>query len=123
MKRRTTPSKGSSPINTRQRQLADEEARLKKQVADLQREIEEAPQRRQQQLRVQRDELLRSYEQRRGTDFFSSIPDKRHTLNAHTAALPRRRRKGEQKAAQLQFLALIVILILAFFFALKAIPW
>ena len=119
MKRRPTRSirpaskaKGASPINARQRQLADEEARVKKQMEDLEREIIEAPSRRQEALKTQRNEILRSYEQRRGTDFFSRIPDKRFTLRAETAAIPvRRRRKGEQKAAQIQFYALVVVLI------------
>lgn len=118
--RSVSKTKGVSPINARQRQLADEEARLKKQMEDLEREIVEAPVRRQQALKTQRDEILRSYEQRRGTDFFSRIPDKRFTLRAETAAIPmRRRRKGEQKAAQIQFYTLVVVLILAVIFALR----
>lgn len=113
----------NSPISQVQRELAEKEARLKREMETLQRQIAEAPARKQEQLKMQHHALIQRYEQRRGSDFFSSIPDKRHTLNSHTAAAPRGRRKGEKKAALLQFLALLVLLGIAIFLLLRALPW
>ncbi|MEO7933279.1 MAG: hypothetical protein ABIT76_08995 [Chthoniobacterales bacterium] len=127
MKRRPASKKPtsakSSPFNHVQRQLADTEAKLKRDMETLERQISEAPARKQEQLRRQATEIMRRHEQTRGSDFFSSIPDKRaYQLNT-TMTAPRGRRKGEKRAAQYQFLALMVLLALAIFFVLKMLPW
>lgn len=122
MKRRSD-SKKTSPFSVVERQLAETEAKLKRDMENLQRQIEEAPARKQEQLRRQATEIMRRHEQTRGSDFFSSIPDKRYQYNSTLAMAPRGKRKGEKRAAQYQFLALMVLLALAIFFVLKMIPW
>ena len=92
-------------------------------MEDLQRQIAEAPARKQEQLKRQHTEIMRRHEQTRGSDFFSSIPDKRYQYNSSMAATPRGRRKGEKRAAQYQFIALMVLLLIAIFFVLKMLPW
>ena len=113
----------NSPISQVQRELAEKEAHLKREMETLQRQIAEAPARKQEQLKMQHHALLQRYEQRRGADFISSIPDKRHTFNASLASAPRGRRKGEKKALLFQFLALLVLLGIAIFLLLQALPW
>ena len=120
MKRRFDLKK-ASPFSEAGRQLAETEAKLKRDMENLQRQIAEAPARKQEQLRRQATEIMRRHEQKRGSDFFSSIPDKRY--NSTLAIGPRGKRKGEKRAAQYQFLALMVLLALAIFFVLKMIPW
>jgi DNA-binding protein H-NS len=107
-----------------ERQLAETEAKLKRDMEELQRQITEAPARKQEQLRRQATEIMRRHEQTRGSDFFSSIPDKRaYQHNSVMTAGPRGKRKGEQRAAQYQFIALVVLLLIAIVFLLKMLPW
>jgi len=116
--------KKTSAFSEVERQLAETEAQLKRQMDDLQRQIAEAPARKQEQLKRQASEIMRRHEQSRRSDRFSSIPDKRaYQHNTFTASMPRGRRKGEMRAAQYQFFALIVLLALAIFFVLKMLPW
>ena len=122
MKRRPASSQKSSPFTEVERQLAATEAKLKREMEDLQRQISEAPARKQEQLKRQAGEIMRRHEQTRGSDFFSSIPDKRYQYNTTTTA-PRGKRKGEQRATQYQFIALMVLLAIAIFFVLKMLPW
>lgn len=131
MKRRPDPSKKTpskrsskaSPFSHVERQLADAEAKLNREMENLQRQIAEAPARKQEQLKRQATEIMRRHEQTRGSDFFSSISDKRYQYKTTMTAGPRGKRKGEKRAAQYQFLALMVLLALAIFFVLKMIPW
>ena len=113
----------SSPFSQVERQLAETEAKLKRDMEELQRQITEAPARKQEQLRRQATEIMRRHEQTRGSDFFSSIPDKRAYQHNSVVAGPRGKRKGEQRAAQYQFIALLVLLFIAIIFLLKVFPF
>ena len=122
---RKTPAKLQKPLpfSTAERQLAETEAKLNRQMEELQRQISEAPARKQEQLRRQATEIMRRHEQTRRSDFFSSIPDKRaYQINSVTATAPRGRRKGELRAAQYQFIALMILLALAIFFVVRMMP-
>ncbi len=122
MKKPSNKSSKTSPFSAVERQLAETETKLKRQMEELQRQISEAPARKQEELRRQATEIMRRHEQTRRSDFFSSVPDKRGYQINSTTSSPRGRRKGELRAAQYQFIALMILLALAVFFVMRLIP-
>jgi hypothetical protein len=106
--------KSASPIDARQRALAEEQEKLRQQMAQLQRVIEEAPLVAQENEKLRRQELLaRSRERVLRVDSPKSLVDRRYDVST-TAALPRQRRKSrksEQREARLKFFVLCAVLL------------
>ena len=110
---KTSRTKGGV-IDSRQRELAEQESQLQAQIDALQRTIAEAPTRAAEQARRDRDALITTS---RAYYLQSVVPDARYGLAAAGAG---KRRGGarpmlrkERSAARTQTLALVVMLALA----------
>jgi len=109
-----------SPIDSRQKDLAEQEEQLRRKREELERLIEDAPLARKEiAKRQQQDLVIRASQPSRRAESPGSLFDKRY--DANVAAIPRKRRKSlraEQQAVRLRTLALF-----AFFLAVIFIIW
>lgn len=109
-----------SPIDNRQKALAEQEEKLRRQREDLERLIEGAPKAREKlEKRQHQDLVIRASQPSRRAESPGSLFDKRY--DANVGAIPRRRRKSlraEQQAVRLKTLALF-----AFFLVVVFVIW
>ena len=95
----------ATAIDSRQRELAEQESQIQSQIDALQRTIAEAPTRAAAEAKAHREAYLQSS---RGYYLHSVVPDARHG-----GSKPVRKRpvlRAERSAARLQTLALVVVL-------------
>lgn len=106
-----------SPIDSRQKDLAEQEEELRRKREDLERLIEDAPQVREKLAkRQQQDLVIRASQPSRRAESPGSLFDKRY--DANVAAMPRKRRKSlraEQQAVRLKTLALFALFLVVVF--------
>lgn len=101
----------ASPLDAKQRALHEQQEQLRREMENLERLIQDAPQAAEQAERRRREQLLqRASQSSMRFDSRTSLSDRRY--DAHTAvARPRQRAmKREQRDARLKFLALCVFL-------------
>ncbi len=106
-------------IDSRQRELAEQENQLQAQIEALQKTIAEAPSRAAAQARVDRDALITAS---RGYYLQSVVPDSRYgqgTAQAVRRAGARPMLRAEKSAARMQTLFLVVVLAGAVFWLLS----
>ncbi len=109
---KTSRTKGGA-IDSRQRELAEQENQLQAQIDALQRTIAEAPGRAAEQARRDRDALITAS---RGYYLQSVVPDSRYgqgTASAVRRSGARPMLRAERSAARTQTLALVVVLAVA----------
>jgi hypothetical protein len=106
------PSKSSGPLDDRQRKLLEEQEKLEKLAAQLNRVIEEAPRKKAERDRARRDELLEDRSTRAHHRLNSTtLVDNRFDFGGRpTAARRRRPLKAERRQSLLMFLCLVVLL-------------
>ena len=103
----------NTPLNQKQRELAERENDLRKQMEDLQRMIEEAPRVAAETSRRQKEELLeRASSESKRLDVFSRPSDKRYGDELWDQRRPRSLRK-ERSEGRLIFIVLVIILSVA----------
>lgn len=103
--------KDDSPLDAKQRALHEQQEKLKREMENLERLIQDAPKATEQAERRRREQLIaRASQSSTRFDNPKSLTDRRY--DAHTAvARPRRRSlRAEQREARLKFLALCVFL-------------
>ena len=110
----------NSPIDNKQKALAEQEEKLRRKREELEQLIQEAPGRlRELETRKRQDLVIRASQPSRRAESPNSLFDKRY--DANVASLPRRSRKSlraEQHAVRLQTFALF-----ALFLAVVIIIW
>ena len=103
-----------SPIDSKQKALAEQEEKLRQRVQDLEQLIKEAPQAIQEAEKRRRQELtIRASQPTRRAEAPNSLFDKRY--DANVSAMPRRRGKSlraEKQEARLKFFMLCAVFIL-----------
>ena len=107
--KKTDPS--ASPLDEKRKALLEHERKVNEQIAKRQRLIEEAPKLKQEQAKQRRDEILnRKSRVEPGANGRAALHDKRHIIDAHTAAArPGPRLKREQRRGMLTFFVLLVV--------------
>jgi hypothetical protein len=110
---KSSRQKGGGVIDSRQRELAEQENQLQAQIEALQRTIAEAPTRAAAQARRDRDALITTS---RSYYLQSVVPDSRYgagTASGGRRAGARPMLRAERSAARTQTLALVVVLAMA----------
>ena len=106
-----------SPIDNRQKALAEQEEKLRRKREELERLIEDAPLVKKEMAKRQHQDLvIRASQPSRRAESPGSLFDKRY--DANVAAMPRRRRKSlraEQQAIRLKTLALFALFLVVVF--------
>jgi hypothetical protein len=93
-----------SPISAKASELAKQEDALKRQMADLQRKIEEAPKlAKEAEERQKRERILRAYVRRSPFDSPDVLQDSRHSEDLFSAR-PRRPRRAQRRQARARLL-------------------
>jgi hypothetical protein len=125
-KRKSTPRKaapGNTPIDSRQKAIAEEEEKLRAQMEKYQRLIEDAPKLAAERARARREEFVTraARTEARGRPR-AALPDRRYELNVGAPARQRRLR-AEKNEGRTTFFVLLPIfgLVVAwlYFFVLK----
>lgn len=113
---RTPPGKGNgkgkkgSPIDARQRALQEQEEKLRREMEQCQRLIEEAPKLAAEEERRRREELIqRASMSARRYEMRAIIPDKRYDVSI-APAMGRKRLRKEKQEGRLQFVVLCLVL-------------
>ena len=106
MRARRRNPKEATPLDNRQRALADEQAKLRSQMEQLERLIADAPRLAEEEGKRRREMLIaRASQGARRSDSSAALVDKRFDFHAQGA--PRQRRKplrSERRAERLQFI-------------------
>ncbi len=116
-RKRTTTNKvqaPDTPLDARQRAIAEEEATLRAQVQKYQKLIEDAPKIAKERDRVRREQFISRAsrtEARPGSR--TALPDRRYDLNVGVPARQRRLR-AERNRGRMTFFILLVLLALSF---------
>jgi hypothetical protein len=123
---RRRPSKSSGPLDDRQRKLLEEQEKLEKLAAQLNRVIEEAPRIKAERARARRDELLVDRSTRAHHRLNSTtLADTRFDQFSGRSAAPKRRRplKAERRQTFLIFCSLVVVLAIFVLWLLSVWHW
>lgn len=99
-----------TPLDARQRELVEEEERLRAQMERLQRWIERVPEIAEQEEKKKRQEIVRRASQGARRVDAATLLDKRYEVSA-VAQRPRRHLKAERQEARLKFMVLCVIFV------------
>ena len=106
---------GNSPISDRQKRLAEEEARIKEEEERLKQLLSQAPKKREELVRKQRDEFIK----RKSTVVHVEGPvDRRYDVVAERPARGRKMHK-DRTLGQLFFVVLLITLGLALYHAFR----
>lgn len=126
MASRRRPSKSSTPLDDRQRKLLEKQEELEKLAVQLNRVIEEAPRKKAERARAQREELLVDRSTRAHHRLNSTtLADNRFDFSGRPAAPSRRRRplKAERRQTFLMFCGLVVVLAVFVLWLLSVWHW
>ncbi len=121
--RRRNP-KEATPLDNRQRALADEQAKLRSKVDQLERLIADAPRMAEEEEKRRREILItRASQGARRSDSSAALVDKRFDLHAQGAPRQKRRNlRSRQRAERLQFIVLCIVLAAIVLFVIKNMP-
>src|SRR4051812_12543608 len=112
-RKRTTSDnfKGTAtPLDAKQRAIAEQEAKLLAQEARLKRLIEEAPKLKKERERAQREQFItRASRTEQGPRPRAALPDSRYELNAGAPAKMRRLRAERNRGRNTFFLLLLLL--------------
>jgi hypothetical protein len=115
-KRKTTSNNfkpADTPLDAKQKAIAEQEAKLRAQVERYQRLIEEAPKRAAEQARAQREQFIkRASRTEQGARSRAALPDSRYELNAGAPAKMKKLR-AERNRGRNTFFILILVLAVA----------
>ncbi len=118
-KRRST---SKSPLDQKQKALAEQEVKLRREMERLQQMIEQAPRLAAAEEKRRRDEIVsRARESSRRVQPRGSLVDKRYDLHVGGKTRPRRKAlKAERREARLKFFGLLILLagVLIYLFSL-----
>jgi hypothetical protein len=104
---------GQSPIHSQKEELAKQEEALRRQMADLEKVIAEAPKIAEERLERERQErVARASARRSPLDSPDVLEDVRHESDVLTVRPPRPRR-AQRRAARMRLVALLVAIIFA----------
>ena len=113
-RRKADPPKngqGGSPLDARQRSLAEEESKLREKMEQYQKLIEDAPKIALERARLRREELITRAtrtDARPGTR--AALIDRRtYDANVAVASLPHRRMRAERRQGRLTFFILLMV--------------
>jgi hypothetical protein len=125
MASRQRPSKSSGPLDERQRKLLEEQEKLEKLAAQLNRVIEEAPRKKAERDRARRDELLVDRSTRAHHRLNSTtLADNRFEFGGRPGAAKRRRPlKAERRQTFLISCSLVVVLAIFVLWLLTVWHW
>jgi hypothetical protein len=116
-RRNAGKDKGSSPLDAKQKELAEQEAKLRAEMERHQRLIEKAPEIAKEQARRRREELInRASRTEAGSRV--ALPDRRHGFELN-AALPARHKalRAERNQGRLLFFTLLFVLAAVLYWA------
>ena len=127
MASRRRPSKSNGPLDERQRQLIEQQEKLDKLAAHLNRVIEEAPRIKAERERAQREELLtdRSTRAHHHLNSFTLADNRFDQFSGTPSSRARRRRplKAERRQTLLIFCGLLVVLAILVLWLLSVWHW
>lgn len=121
---RRRQSKSDSPLNEKQAELAQLEAKLRDDMRKLERMIEEAPRVAEETTRRQREELLeRATAERSRLDVSIALHDKRYGDGGHYRGGRRGALRKERREGRILFLVLVIALAAAVFWLVTHLPF
>jgi hypothetical protein len=120
---RQRPSKGGTPLNAKQEELARRESKLREEMQKLERMIAEAPRAAEEASRRNREELIsRASEMGSRLDVSMALQDKRFSdggrYTGRRVSLRKERREG-----RIIFLVLVIALVAAVIWLLSHLPF
>jgi hypothetical protein len=109
--RKPAAAPGPSPLSAKQRELLEQEQKLKAEIERKQQFVANAPKRAAEIQREQRDELLRRAATMHQGARPTSIVDRRYSLDANVAAPAQQKRmRAERRQGRLMFFILLLTL-------------
>jgi hypothetical protein len=113
---RKSAANGTTPLTARQRELLEQEQRLKAEMEACTKFVKEAPERIAKKQREQRDEILRRAAMPHRGGGSTKVVDRRFELEANVVAPVQRRMRAERRQGRLMFFILLLTLAGAIFY-------